>query len=290
MSPASPPAYRLVRVRDGGAPVGDGLRRWLGKVSPLHGLGAALAFRDRFDRAVQRQALSGRGASMSPGQARLVFGEALDLRIDPARLTHRLADAWDDDGDVRSADQAFIDGGDWREIIYPVSDSRSHVEMLDLCRWRADFRRTSRYRVLAEQIAAGQAPRRDGVSLKSISDLDRHYLRGLALIESLERQGLQAVSRASSERRPPPALRRAPWREWAERDIGVAVATDGSLVRHTCGRHRFAAAQGLGLASIPVEVRLVHAGWLAEAASRLGLPPHRALPIALSEVEARHRR
>ncbi len=35
---------------------------------------------------------------------------------------------------------------------------------------------------------------------------------------------------------------------------------------------------------------MVHAGWLAQAADRLRLPPHRALPIALSEVEARHRR
>ena len=255
----------------------------------LHGASAALGFGARFDRAVRELASQGRGAAISPGQARAVLRSGLDLRINPQRVSHRLADAWDDDGDVRSADQRFLDGGDWSDITYPIRESRAHVEMLDICRWRSDFRRTSRYRVLSEQIAAGESVRRYGVTLTSVADLDRHYLRGLSLVESIERQGLLTARevRSSPQRY---GLSRAPWRDWAERDIGVAVSADGSLIRHTCGRHRFAAAQGLALPEIAVEVRLVHAGWLSETADRVSLPPHQALPVVLSQIEADYRR
>lgn len=286
-----PSLYRLVRSGDRSAPAGDGLRRLTGQIGALHWVGAGLGFDRRFDAAVERLSVRGRGAAISPGQARLVFGKALRLFVDPAAITLRLADALNDGARTRSIDGAFLDGGDWRAVTYPLADSRAHREMLDICRFRDGFRRSSRYRVLADRIRAGERVRRNGATLRDVDDLDTLYLRRLALVESLERNGPRSVRElARAHRRLGDAgRRRSALREMVERDIGVAVTAEGALVRHACGRHRFAACQGLGLARVPVEVRLVHAGWLANEARRLGLPPHRALGAVLREAEARCR-
>lgn len=288
----APLAYGLVRSSDGAAPAGDGLRRLVGRIGVLHRMGAALGFPGRFDAAVQRLAAQKRGAAVSPGQARLVFGDALRLSVDPRTITLRLADAMNDGGAVRSIDTAFLDAGDWSAVTYPVADSRAHHEMLDICRFRGDFRRSGRYRVLAGRIMAGERVRRSGVALRSLADLDALYRRRLTLIETLERNGARPVlGLTRAERRlGGPGRSRSVWRELAERDIGVAVTAEGTLIRHACGRHRFAACQGLRLQRVPVEVRMIHAGWLAAEAQRLGLPPHQALPLALMEAEARCRR
>ncbi len=71
-----------------------------------------------------------------------------------------------------------------------------------------------------------------------------------------------------------------------ERDIGVAIDADGRLVRHTNGKHRMAAALALGIERIPVEIRLVHTGWLARQSERLGLSPADALLATLEEARS----
>jgi len=66
-----------------------------------------------------------------------------------------------------------------------------------------------------------------------------------------------------------------------ERDVGVAITESGRLVRHLGGKHRTAVAHALGLSQMPVELRLVHVGWLRREMERTGLPAHLALQKAL---------
>ena len=56
-----------------------------------------------------------------------------------------------------------------------------------------------------------------------------------------------------------------------ERDIGVAITETGELIRHLGGKHRTAIAQALNLPTMPVEIRMVHTGWLAKQMERTGL-------------------
>jgi hypothetical protein len=57
----------------------------------------------------------------------------------------------------------------------------------------------------------------------------------------------------------------------------VAINENGELIRHLGGKHRTAIAQALKLPSLPVEIRLVHTGWLARQMERTRLPAHKAL-------------
>lgn len=250
-----------------------------------HLISARLGFARRFDDAVARLSVEG-GSALSPSAGALYFGDQLCLEIDPRRLTHRLGDDLFDGRTVQRADQRFLDGSNWEGAVFPLKETPVHGEMLEICRTRNDFRTTSRYRWVAKQIEQGHSVARSGIRLDTLAKLDGYFLYYLGLVESIERDGMLPRRRLGLGHRTGQTHRatRTIWRDLIERDIGVAVDADGGLLRHTCGRHRLAAAIGLGLERIPVEVRMVHVDWLSAQARRLDMTPARALPVALAEI------
>ena len=245
-----------------------------------HVLMARIGFRGRFDRAVKRT--QDGGGDVSPVQAALAFGDALALNVAPAKISQRMVDQVDDGRRMRRTDGMFLFGGDWSPLLFPLDNARVHVEILQVCRAREAFRDTSRYRALARQIGSGERIRRGASVLRSLADLDAYYGYCLDLVESIDRNGLQPRGALGEGALKAHHGVRTWWQDRVERDVGVAVAEDGALVHHGSGRHRLAVAIGLGLERIPVEVRLVHSGWLTAQAARLGLPPHVALGPALA--------
>lgn len=263
-----------------------GLVERLDELVPLrHLAGARLGFAPRFEKAVRQLSLEG-GAAMSPHVCSLYFGESLNLEIDPQRLTHRLSEQLFDGRETRRTDAHFLDGNCWDQVLFPLDETPVHGEILDICRTRSEFRKTSRYRWLVKQIEQGRPMARSGIRLDTVAKLDGYFSYYLGLVESIERFGIVPRRRMRFGQHTGRAHRstRTIWRDLIERDIGVAVGPDGELVRHTSGRHRLAAAIGLGLKRVPVEVRMVHADWLAAQARRLGMTPAEALPIALGEI------
>lgn len=263
-----------------------GLIARLDELAPVrHLVGARLGFASRFEKAVRRLSAES-GAAMSPHVCALHFGESLNLEIDPQRLTHRLSDQLFDGRATRRTDAHFLDQGDWERVLFPLNETPVHGEILDICRTRAEFRKTSRYRWLVKQIEQGRPMARSGIRLDTVAKLDGYFSYYLDLVESIERFGIVPRRRMRFGQHTGRAHRstRTLWRDLIERDIGVAVGPDGELVRHTSGRHRLAAAIGLGLERIPVEVRMVHVDWLAAQAKRMGMTPVQALPIALGEI------
>jgi len=263
-----------------------GLAERVDELVPIrHVIRARIGFAPQFDDAVYRLS-SGGGAAMSPHVCALHFGDHLSLTIDPRRLTHRLSDQLVEGAGVRRTDRYFLDGGGWERVLFPVGESPVHGEILDICRTRSDFRKTSRYRWLVKQIEQGRPMARSGIRLDTVAKLDGYFSYYLDLVQSIERVGIVPRKRMRFGQHTGRAHRstRTVWRDLIERDIGVAVCPNGTLVRHTSGRHRVAAAVGLGLERIPVEVRMVHAQWLASEARRLGMTPAKALPLALAAL------
>lgn len=252
-----------------------------------HLIGARLGFERRFDDAVARLSAQG-GSAVSSGAAAVYFGGRLCLQINPRRLTHRLGDDLFDGRNVRRADRDFLDGSIWDGAVFPLKETPVHGEMLEICRTRADFRTTSRYRWVAKQIEQGRSVSRSGIQIDTLAKLDGYFLYYLGLVESIERDGMMPRRRLSLGRHTGRTHRatRTIWRDLIERDIGVAVDANGEFLRHSCGRHRLAAAIGLGLERIPVEVRMVHVDWLSAQARRLGMKPSEALPVAVKALEA----
>jgi hypothetical protein len=248
---------------------------------------ARVGFAGRFNRAVKRLEVEG-GHALPAAQAHFHFSDALLLSINPKIVTMRFHDHFTERGRVRWIGSHFLDGGDWRPIITPMKYSSSHKEVIELCRLRQNFRDGQRYQRYAGKINEGQTLWRNRIALDTIDKLDSYYEYYLALIADIEKNGL--LPHAALGLRDQTGHRhrwtRTFWQDLAERDIGVAIDADGSLVRHTNGKHRMATALALGLKSIPVEIRLVHARWLARQCKRLGLPPAEALFATLEQARA----
>lgn len=255
---------------------------------PMHDfVRANVGFPGRFDRATKRLATEG-GRALPVAQAHFHFSDALLLSINPRSVKLRLIDYFLDSGRPSWIGSHFLDGNDWQPLLTSVRKSSSHAEIAELCRTRQDFREGQRYQRYAERIAKGVLLRRNRVTLDTIGKLDGYFEYYLALIDDIEKNGIQPHSELGLRGQTGNRHRwtRSLWQDLAERDIGVAIDADGRLVRHTNGKHRMAVALALGLPRIPVEIRLVHARWLQRQANKLGLSPRDALLATLEKARS----
>lgn len=251
-------------------------------------LGSRLIFPRRFDAAVARLVDRRSPADVSLPQALWYFGPALRLWIDPSSLQHRLSDFVEDAGDARWIGSYFLDGADWSAAVKPLRSSPTHREMTELVEAGLDFREVRRYRRLQRVIEGGRPKQRSGALISTVEELDGYFRYCVALARSLREHGVAPRSEARRLRLPFFERRHTWFRplELTERDIGVAIDRDGRLIRHLGGKHRTALAQALGVARIPVEVRMVHVDWLARQIEHTGLPAHRALPAGIASLSA----
>lgn len=263
-------------------------RRFLDWV-PVHDfLAAKSGFTNRFNRAVMHLAAEG-GSGLSAAQSHFHFGDALFLTIDPKIVRTRLRDNFLDGNRPRWIGRHFLDGGDWRPILQPIDRSLSHGEIVEICQLRRNFREGSRYRQYADGINSGATVQRNRVTIDTIDKLDSYFEYYLALIENIEEHGIVARGDLGLKGQTGQWHRwtRSLWQDLAERDIGVAINSNGSVVRHTSGKHRMAAALALGIDRVPVEIRLVHAGWLLRRAQGLRLSPAEALLTTLEQARSK---
>lgn len=251
----------------------------------LPALAARFAFPQRFDQAARRLAADVSGGAVSPRQAAAYFGHRLFIEIDPQQLTHRLDEKFFVDGEWHWVGANFLDTGCWQNRLSLLDHSPAHREIVEICRIREDFRDGSHYRRYVRQIELGHPPRRNGRHLDTVDELDAYFRYYVDLVDNIARTGILPRNRFQSSMDTGRHHRsaRSFWHDLVERDIGVAIGKDGRLVRHTSGKHRLAAAIGLGIQRIPVEIRMIHVGWLQRQMHRLELPPAQALAAALEE-------
>jgi hypothetical protein len=217
------------------------------------------------------------GFSLGGFAARRALGAALVIEIDPRRLVHRLRH-WVGSGSRKSCIRdRFVGAGAWSALLDPIGASRTYRDVAEVAAAR-DYRETQAYRTALERAGGPKPVCRNFVALRSPALVEGYFRQVAELCQSLRRLGLR---RRDSFGCSFAALRnfrvRRPWVELAESDVGIAIGSDGELYRFASGKHRTAAAQALGLAAIPVEVRMVHADWLRREMAATGLPPAHAL-------------
>jgi hypothetical protein len=207
------------------------------------------------------------------------FGDDLVTEIDPSRLEHELVEIVDDGSKPVRLSHWFLDGGDWTDLLRPLRPSEVQLEIDAVFDYEDRLEDSPAFRALLANSEAGRPSKRNGVSLTS-PELIRSYLEQYRdLRRSMEEHGFRR--RAGM---PPAAARlfsgtavRGEAAERREREVGLAVGPDGTLLRITGGRHRTALAQRLKLPRMPAHVRLVHAAWLQGWVARTALPPGQAL-------------
>jgi hypothetical protein len=220
--------------------------------------------------------MNGKPAAVPSAHARWFFGKSLVFWTDPAALAMRLPDNVEDGSRLIRLAPQFVDGGDWRHVIMPVADLPEHVETQELVEFGADYPSTPTFQGMIGAIGRGRPFRRYGRPLDTEDKVHAYFRYFLALTDSIRTHGFREQSRidalardAGFEVRGSFALR--------QRNIGVALSADGSLLRFLGGRHRLAIAQALNLPAVPVELRLVHLDWLAAEVGRRKRAPAGAL-------------
>ena len=245
-------------------------------LSPI--LGSQLVFPLLLGSAVKRS-LAGAEVRLDPQYARHFFGTSLQFWIDPGRLRLRISDVVLARGRFRWVGRSFLDGADWSRALSPITRSPVHREMSQLVAADLEFRVTQAYRLLLRAAREGRPATRNGRFLRSAADIDGYFEYCADLVRSMRANGVVwqgELRRAESGAARHRAVRSA-MLDSVERDIGVAIALDGTLIRHLGGKHRTAVAQALHLPRIPVELRMVHVGWLAGEMARTGLSADQAL-------------
>lgn len=263
---------------------GGGLTRLANAVSaPI--FGSRFLFPSHFSRAVSD--LGGKStAALAPEHAQWYFGRRLMLEVDPAQLTRRISDYVIDHDSIRWIGNWFLDAADWSGALAPIKASPIHKEMSEVVAADLDYRSTPQYKALRRAAMLGRPARRNGVVLSGPDQIDAYFNYCADLITSMKTHGALTRRQFSSSRFPASKhlQARSAKLDRVERDIGVAIGEDGELVRHLGGKHRTAVAQALDLPSIPVEVRLVHVGWLTRQVEETGLPPHLAMISGLERI------
>jgi hypothetical protein len=241
----------------------------------------------RFAAAVDRLLERPDDKGLPPQHAFWYFGSALRLWIEPTSLRWRLSDYVDDGRGVRWIGSSFLDAARWGEALESLDASPVHKEMTDLVRADFRFREIRAYRRLCRGAERGHPRLRSGVLLTTREHVDDYFRYCVELARSVREQGVLPRHKTAGAGAPSFG-RRAGWLnllERGERDIGVAIARSGELVRHLGGKHRTALAQALSVTHIPVEVRMVHVRWLARQMKKTGLPAHKAMRAGLATLQ-----
>jgi hypothetical protein len=236
-------------------------------------------------RALRQAAACDGGFFVPVPLAEAALGSALWLEPSPASLKLRLTDWVRGAGTRLHIDTCFLGSGDWGAIAEPICDSpvfREARELID-CDFR--YRQTEAYARYLTAIAENRPIRRNRIVLSDRQLVDSYFIRFVELFRSIEKNGL--LRRRESSRGPWPAASatfRPFWTELGEKEIGVAVAADGEILRLPGGQHRTAIACALNLPRIPVQVRLLHADWLHRETAKKQLPPSAAIRYGIARL------
>jgi hypothetical protein len=290
-APAETSARRVIRYEpvspNEGSRRSDAVQRILAMATaPV--LGSPRFFPRRFDHSFELLQASPDSADVVPEHAAWYYDDILHLELSPAKLKLRISDWVRDHRGVRWTGTSFLDAADWSAAITPIAMSPIHREMHEIVAAGKDVRDSRAYSNLMTAIEVGRPSKRNNIRLATVEAVEAYlkYCRGL--IKSMRKRGVVR----HRESGPFHGLRikhwnaRSPLHDSSERDIGVAITESGELIRHLGGKHRTAIAQALNLPALPVEIRMVHTGWLAKQVERTGLPPHQALVEGIRALAA----
>ena len=235
-------------------------------------------FERRLALAMAEAARSHAGFYLGGFAAHRALASELWIDIDPAILDRRLEHRFRLDGRVYNIREMFLGAGDWRPLLRRLDLSSTHREVAEIVEAGFDYRATPSYRSGIERARGPKPMRRNFVLLASDDKVEAYFRQTAEMCRSIQEFGL--VRRSDYGRRlssfASPSVR-LPWIEFGEVDVGVAIGAAGEVYRFASGKHRTAAARALKLKSMPVEIRLVHADWLARHMAETGVGPVAAL-------------
>ncbi|WP_227370550.1 hypothetical protein [Halomonas sp. M20] len=175
----------------------------------------------------------------------------LALQVDPNALTQLISipRSFPVKSERRSALNQFIWKGEWDRTRYDFRKGSRYRLIDDIWRHQDDLIESASYRRLVQRIAQGNPFRshQKGILLNTPDKVLAYLNVYIGYMKDMQRDGFDNT--LGKDR------------------LGVAIDRHGRVVKLNRGLHRLAMAQVLGLKTIPVQVRSVHARWWFEVTS-----------------------
>lgn len=224
------------------------------------------------------------GANVPLGVVLPAIGTQLVGTLPVSAVIQRLHDWFLLDGRIAHINHYFQLSGNWQPLVSAIDESLVMREAVQLYAAGFHYQDTVIYDQYRRRIAMGKPVLRGKVLLDRPELIDAYFARFVELFHSVKTNGLHFLSDYADVVADRPGLPawRTRWIEWSEREIGVAIGADGSFYRLPGGQHRTAIARVLGLPALPVQVRLVHAEWMARQPEKT---PWQAIRRALDEAQ-----
>jgi len=207
------------------------------------------------------------------------YQEKLVLDVETLRIQNWLRSKAILNDEYIALKDCFVGGGDWSQIIEPLTASKLHTEAYEVYKFRLNFLEIPTYQRLCKMIKKNHQVLHNYCLLKNEEDLKSYFEHYLAVLESIERHGLVRQNKFSPSEL---GWKRKKARTYWHEDIGVAVGHDGELYRFRGGTHRFVFARCLGIKWIPVTVKIIHINWLKHVMDVTRLSPHDAIVNGIS--------
>jgi hypothetical protein len=230
------------------------------------------SFERRLAGALGEAERQGQGFYLGGFAARRALRDRLVIDIDPARLEQKLQIEFLEDGELQLVRDKFLGAGAWAPLLIPIRGSSTYREVAEIISGGFDYGATNAFRKALERARSDRPVRRNFVTLSSPELVEAYYRQTAETCRSVSERGVLRRSEYGTHFTASAPWMRLPWIELGELDVGVAIGAAGELFRFASGKHRTAAAQALGLKSMPVEARMVHAQWLREQMAKTGLP------------------
>lgn len=172
-------------------------------------------------------------------------GEKLDLELDPTALTRGLNfhESFPNPVQRRKISNFFLWPGPWDQTTHTLANTKRQRFIRDIWTHRLDLKASESHAQLMAELAEGKPLRshHQGLLLNTearvLTYLDRYRL----YMEDMFCFGFN------------PALGKDP--------LGIAIDSQGGMIKSNKGLHRLAMAQTVGLERITVRVRAVHRSW-----------------------------
>jgi hypothetical protein len=217
--------------------------------------------------------------------AERVLGDTAIIDADPRSIDRWLISEAKSAGQIESPRDHFLIDGSWKPLTRALDSSQLDNEVREFIACLGDYRQMPLFRRSLKRLRDEGSFVRNGIVFRTADDIDAYCRHHVNLIESIRKHGV--VRRADLGKIGASAGRATPnsaFLERTETDAGVAVGPNGRLLRYRGGFHRTAAARELGLANMPVQVKLVHLTWLREVVEETGLAPCDALLEGLKRL------
>lgn len=223
------------------------------------------AFRDRTDEV---------NFMLPPVWLQQCLGQKLVMRIPVQAISFHMADWLQVKEDRLHTSDYFLSCGDLSSARYEIARLPVLKEVQELMASGWQFKRTTSYAKLLQAIDQGRSITRQQMKLDTEGKIQAYFQRFLELHRSVEQYGVLSNQEVIHQL----GLQ-------ADREIGIALDRDGTVIKLHGGKHRFALAVAHQLRKIPVELRMVHAQLLSDTCKKHGCTPVQAIELLVQRLQ-----